>query len=73
MKYLSRGIVAGLFLLSQVIVQGAESILPSPGFHKVEDIVIYKDAKYHSAFPSIVRKPDGEFLLAFRRARHRAQ
>ena len=68
MKYLSRGIVAGLFLLSQVIVQGAESILPSPGFHKVEDIVIYKDAKYHSAFPSIVRKADGEFLLAFRRA-----
>ena len=35
---------------------------------KVKDILIYKDAKFHSAFPSIVRRPDGELLVAFRRA-----
>jgi sialidase-1 len=35
---------------------------------KLEDIVIYKDAKFHSAFPSIVRRPDGELIVAFRRA-----
>lgn len=35
---------------------------------KVEDIVIYKDDKLYSAFPSIVRRPDGELVVAFRRA-----
>jgi sialidase-1 len=43
------------------------------GIRKVEDIVIYKDDKFHSAFPSIVRRPDGELLLAFRRAPDRRQ
>ena len=35
---------------------------------KIEDVVIYKDDKFYSAFPSIVRRPDGELFLAFRRA-----
>ncbi|MCC5938323.1 MAG: exo-alpha-sialidase [Lunatimonas sp.] len=35
---------------------------------KVKDIVIYHDDRYYAAFPSIVRKPDGEFLLSFRRS-----
>ncbi len=38
---------------------------------KVEDIVIYKDDRFHAAFPSIVRRPDGELLVAFRRAPER--
>lgn len=43
----------------------------APGLRKVRDVVIYEDAKFHSAFPSIIRKPDGELLLAFRRAPNR--
>ena len=35
---------------------------------KIEDIVIYKNDKFHSAFPSIVRRPNGDLLVAFRRA-----
>jgi hypothetical protein len=35
---------------------------------KLEDIVIYKDDKFYSSFPSIVRRPDGELIVAFRRA-----
>ncbi|MEX2512451.1 MAG: sialidase family protein [Cyclobacteriaceae bacterium] len=35
---------------------------------KVKDIIIYKDTKYYSSFPSIVKKQDGEYLLSFRRA-----
>ncbi|HUR58220.1 MAG TPA: sialidase family protein, partial [Opitutaceae bacterium] len=35
---------------------------------KIRDIVIYQDAKFHSAFPSVVRRPDGELIVAFRRA-----
>src|SRR5947207_2305606 len=29
---------------------------------KLEDIVIYEDAKFYAAFPSIVRRPNGELL-----------
>jgi hypothetical protein len=38
---------------------------------KLGDIVIYKDENYFSAFPSIVRLPDGELAVAFRRAPER--
>lgn len=38
---------------------------------KVADIVIYKDDKFYSSFPSIVRRPNGELLVAFRRAPER--
>ncbi|MEA4917214.1 sialidase family protein [Proteiniphilum sp.] len=35
---------------------------------KVRDITIYNDARFYSAFPSVVRGKNGEFLVAFRRA-----
>lgn len=38
------------------------------GVRKIEDVTIYADPAFHSAFPSIVRRPDGELLVAFRRA-----
>ncbi len=38
---------------------------------KLEDIVIYSDENFYSAFPSIVSRPDGELLVAFRRAPER--
>ena len=38
---------------------------------KIEDIVIYKDDSFYSSFPSIVRRPTGELLTAFRRAPNR--
>lgn len=38
------------------------------GVEKIKDFLIYSDSTYYPAFPSIVRKTDGEFLLAFRRA-----
>jgi sialidase-1 len=40
----------------------------SAGIRKLDDVVIYADERFHNAFPSIVRRPDGELLLAFRRA-----
>jgi hypothetical protein len=42
-----------------------------PGAHKVRDVVIYSDNRFHSAFPSVVRRSDGELWLAFRRAPNR--
>src|ERR1051325_1751138 len=35
---------------------------------KLADVVIYEDSKFYSAFPSIVRRPNGELLVGFRRA-----
>ncbi len=42
-----------------------------PGVRKVKDIVIYQDPAYYSTFPSVIKRPNGEILLAFRRAPER--
>ncbi|WP_439581143.1 sialidase family protein [Dyadobacter bucti] len=42
-----------------------------PGVRKIEDVIIYNDDKFHSAFPSVIKKKNGEILLAFRRAPNR--
>ena len=36
--------------------------------HKIRDLILYEDPKFYAAFPSIVRRPDGELIVAFRRA-----
>ncbi|ASO04620.1 sialidase family protein [Arenibacter algicola] len=41
------------------------------GVRKLKDIVIYKDSLFFSTFPSVVTRPDGEILVAFRRALER--
>lgn len=42
-----------------------------PTLRKVKDVMIYEDSLFYNAFPSIVKKADGELLLAFRRAPNR--
>ncbi len=44
---------------------------PPSGVRKIKDILIYSDTRFYSSFPSVIRKPDGEFYLAFRRAPER--
>jgi len=34
-------------------------------------VVIYEDAQFYSAFPSVIKRPDGELFVAFRRAPNR--
>lgn len=43
----------------------------SPGVRKIKDIVIYEDPVFYSSFPSVVRRSDGELVVAFRRAPNR--
>ena len=38
---------------------------------KLKDIVIYQDTMFYSAFPSVIKRPDGELIVAFRRAPER--
>lgn len=50
---------------------GASWLYAAPGVRKVRDLVIYGDARFHCAFPSVVQRPDGELLVSFRRAPNR--
>jgi hypothetical protein len=59
------------FILAASIVcaSAASAIAESPaGVTKLKDVVIYRDDSFYSAFPSIVHRPDGELIVAFRRA-----
>ena len=38
---------------------------------KIKDLIVYKDTLFYSAFPSVVKRPNGEILVAFRRAPER--
>jgi sialidase-1 len=38
------------------------------GVKKLNDVIIYRDDTFYSTFPSVVRRPSGELLVAFRRA-----
>ncbi len=53
----------------QFLYSAAAAAAPPP--RKIKDIVVYRDETFYSAFPSIVRRPDGELLVAFRRAPER--
>jgi len=50
------------------IDEGGMGAARGAGVRKVEDVVVFADDTYHCGFPSVVRRPDGELLLAFRRA-----
>lgn len=46
----------------------ADSTKAVPPATKVKDFIIYQDQNYYSTFPSVVKKSNGEYLVAFRRA-----
>lgn len=39
-----------------------------PGIKKIKDVVVYKDTTFYSSFPSVIKRPDGELIVAFRQA-----
>ena len=55
-----------IFSLANIISQ------ESPKVQKLRDMIIYEDPDFHSAFPSVIKKEDGEIIVAFRRAPNRA-
>src|SRR5687767_11261027 len=50
-----------------LVAEGAFAAAP----RVLEHVVVYEDPLFYVAFPSVVRRPDGELLLAFRRAPER--
>jgi sialidase-1 len=59
----SAAMVGFLFILT---ITGREK--NTPGVRKIKDIVIYENPKFYSSFPSVIRRPSGEYLVSFRRA-----
>src|SRR4051812_49351704 len=55
-------------LLSVSSLPAATNSIP---VQKLNDLVIYQDDKFYCSFPSIVRRPNGELIVAFRRAPER--
>lgn len=60
-----RPIITAVILLLWI---GYAQAQPVEGVRKVKDVLIYKDAQYFSSFPSVIKRPDGELIVAFRRA-----
>ncbi len=52
-------------------VREQQSSGSKPQINKIKDVIIYKDSAFYSTFPSVVKHPDGELLVAFRRAPNR--
>jgi hypothetical protein len=61
------GLTRGEFLIGA----GAASLKAQAAVSKVRDLVVYRNERFYSAFPSIVRRRDGELIVAFRRAPER--
>ncbi len=60
----------GFVLLSFVMCLCSRSLF-AQDLVKEKDIIVYQDERFYSAFPSVVLRPDGELILAFRRAPER--
>ena len=70
LQFLPARLVSTILVTTCLIPAQAEN-KAAPDLRKVEHIVIYRDDMFYSAFPSIVRRPDGELVVAFRRAPER--
>lgn len=60
-----------LALTFAALTHTSRAAAPAPALTKIKDVILYEDARFHCAFPSVVRRPDGELLVAFRRAPNR--
>jgi sialidase-1 len=59
-----------LFALLALALSWSAFAAPEPpaGLSKLQDIVIYSNPVFYCSFPSVVRRADGELIVAFRRA-----
>jgi hypothetical protein len=69
---LATGFLFSVFFLCSSFVfpgnPGDRTGSKAKGVKIVKDVVIYSADRYYSSFPSVVKRPDGEVIVAFRRA-----
>ena len=58
-------ILTWMLLASPAFVEESKA---APSITKIKDLIIYRDARFYSAFPGVVRLASGELVAAFRRA-----
>ena len=61
-------LIINLLLSLTTVGFAQDSNTTKPGLKKIKDVVIYKNAQFYSAFPSVIKRPDGELIVGFRRA-----
>jgi hypothetical protein len=61
-----RFLLPAVIALTAILPGGAADL--APGVRKVGESVIYQENRFYATFPSVVKRPDGELLVAFRRA-----
>lgn len=59
---------AAVVLAASTAAAAAATPASTADARKVRDFVIYENPTFYSTFPSVVKRPDGELLVAFRRA-----
>jgi hypothetical protein len=60
-----------IFLAATACLAFSSTAAEPARIRKLHDVTIYSDEKFYSAFPSIIRRWDGELIVAFRRAPER--
>ncbi|GAA0877065.1 hypothetical protein GCM10009119_00330 [Algoriphagus jejuensis] len=60
--------MAKQFLLTPFFILSVLQIGYAQTIEKIKDIVIYEDSMFYSAFPSVIKRPNNELFVAFRRA-----
>ncbi len=65
---MKKNALTAMALLAAASALNAEPSPRPPGARKLDDVVIYDNPQFHCAFPSVIKRPDGELVLAFRRA-----
>ncbi|MBL9210121.1 MAG: exo-alpha-sialidase [Opitutaceae bacterium] len=61
-----RFLLPAVIALAAALSGGAAELVP--GVRKVSDSILYQESRFYATFPSVVKRPDGELLVAFRRA-----
>ncbi|XOV95296.1 MAG: sialidase family protein [Bacteroidota bacterium] len=62
-----------VLIFSLLLITGITFVYGQKGANlsKVKDVIIYEDTAFFSAFPSVVKTEENDFLVAFRRAPNR--
>lgn len=63
------GLAIGFVLLNITLsICYCQNTVGNKTVRKIKDIIIYKNDRFYSSFPSVIKRADGELIVAFRRA-----
>ena len=72
-QFLRHASAASLLAAAPSLAGGPNSARTPSQPTKIKDLIVYQNERFYCAFPSVVCRPDGELLVAFRRAQDAAE